>query len=408
MLRTDNERVGEVLKGLADFVDAVVLPLESENHTLLSDPRKRYSESGKYSPDVLELRRDVRRRSAAAGFYTMCVPEELGGGGQGPLLHFLAWELLFRRYGPEAVLPGQVLAHWAQGPSGIFSHASASVRENVLPGLMTGDSTVCFSLSEPDAGSDAWNLRTRAVLTGEIWTLNGTKQWSTNGSCADHALVFAVTDPELAKSRAGGITCFLVPADTPGFRVDSTIRMFGSVGGEEAIISLSDVQVPSDQLLGDLHQGFKVALEGISLGRMFNAGRAVGMSRWALDRATEYAGQRRTFGKAISEHQAVQFLLADSAIDIYAARSMALDCADKLESGKSARKELAMVKAFATESSFRVLDNCIQVFGAMGVTSELGLFEGWHQARTSRIADGSGEIMRRTIARQLLRGDSGF
>jgi len=304
------------------------------------------------------------------------------------------------------VLPTQALAHWAYGPSQIFSHASASIRETVLPGLMSGNSTICFSLSEPDAGSDAWNLRTRAVFTDGAWTLNGIKQWSTNGSSADYALVFAVTDPDLAKSRVAGITCFLVPSNAPGFRVDSTVRMFGSVGGEEAIISLNDVQVAGDRHLGKLHHGFKVALEGISLGRMFNAGRAVGMSRWALDKAIEYAKQRTTFGRPISEHQAIQFLVADAAIDIYGARSMALDCAAKLESGDAARKELAMVKAFATESSFRVLDNCMQIFGAMGVTNELGLVEGWHQARASRIADGSGEIMRRTIARQLLRDDS--
>lgn len=398
----------QMVKGLLEFVDKVALPLEKQASAILEDPRQRYDDFGNYAPTVLELRRTIRQRAAEAGFYTMCVAEKLGGGGQGPLVHFLAWEALFHRYGPAALLPFQSLAHWAQGPSDIFQTASPPVRDTVLPALMSGDKTMCFSLSEPDAGSDAWNLRTTARLLNGKWILNGTKQWSTNGGSADYALVFAVTDRQAVDSRAGGITAFVVPTSSPGFRVDSIVRMFGSIGGEESIISLNDVQVDVDWHLGEIDNGFLVALSGISLGRMYNAGRAIGLSRWALERAVHYANERRTFGNPIAEYQGIQFLLADTAMTIYASRTMALDCAQRIEMGRPVRKELAMVKAFTSEGAFRCLDNCMQIFGAMGLTNELAMVHGWHQVRSSRIADGSGEIMRRTIARRLLRGDLTF
>lgn len=184
--------------------------------------------------------------------------------------------------------------------------------------------------------------------------------------------------------------------------------MFGEHGGDEAIIFFDSVPVPAENIVGAVHRGFDLAMSGISLGRMFNAGRGIGMARWALERATEYAKQRVTFGNPIGSYQAVQFLLADCAIKIYASRAIALDCARKLEAGLPARKELAMVKAFTTESAFEVVDSCMQVFGAMGFTNELGLYKAWHDARISRVADGTGEIMRRTIAKRLLGGDLQF
>jgi acyl-CoA dehydrogenase len=238
--------------------------------------------------------------------------------------------------------------------------------------------------------------------------LNGTKQWISSSPFADYAIVFAVTDEELRRARQGGITCFLVPTQATGFSVDSIIKLFGHIGGNEAILSFSEVWVPDDHVVGGLHDGFSLAVGGVSLGRMYNAGRCVGLARWALEEATAYVQERKAFGRPISEYQGVTFQLAESAMEIYAARAMTLDCARRLDAGERADRNVNMVKAYVTEMCFRVLDRCMQVHGAMGMTNELRLSEGWHTARTVRMADGSAEVMRRNIARALLRGDTGF
>ncbi|MEO7370326.1 MAG: acyl-CoA dehydrogenase, partial [Ilumatobacteraceae bacterium] len=278
----------------------------------------------------------------------------------------------------------------------------------VLDKFVSGEETMCFAMSEPDAGSDAWAMSTRASREGDGWVLNGVKQWITNSPWAQYALVFAVTNEQLRASRKGGITCFLVPTDSVGYRIDSVISLFGDVGGNESIISLTDVHVSAECVVGEVDEGFALAVGGVALGRIYNAGRCVGLARWALERATEYAKERKTFGKAISEYQGISFQLADSAIEIYATKSMSMDCAQRLERGEEASRELAMVKAYSTEMCFRVYDRCMQVHGGMGLTNEMRLYDGWHLARIIRIADGSGEIMRRNIARALLRGDTDF
>jgi acyl-CoA dehydrogenase len=282
------------------------------------------------------------------------------------------------------------------------------MKARVLDKFMSGEETMCFAMSEPDAGSDAWAMSTRASRQGDGWVLNGVKQWITNSPWAQYALVFAVTNEQLRASRKGGITCFLVPTDSVGYQIDSVISLFGDVGGNESIISLNDVYVSAESAVGEVDEGFALAVGGVALGRLYNAGRCVGLARWALERATEYAKERKTFGKAISEYQGISFQLADSAMEIYATKTMSMDCAQRLERGEEASRELAMVKAYSTEMCFRVYDRCIQVHGGMGLTNEMRLYDGWHLARIIRIADGSGEIMRRNIARALFRGETDF
>jgi acyl-CoA dehydrogenase len=263
-------------------------------------------------------------------------------------------------------------------------------------------------MSEPDAGSDAWAMSTRAVRVGDGWVLNGTKQWTSNAAHAKYAFIWAVTDEEMRRNRTGGITLFLVPTDTPGFAVDSVLRLFEHVGGNETISSLSDVFIPDTHVVGTLHQGFALALQGVSNGRMYNAGHCVGMARWALEEANRYTGVRTAFGKTIADYQGVSFQLADSAMEIYASKTMSVDCARRLDRGEQARKELNMVKAYTTEACFRVFDRCMQVCGGMGLTNEMRFVSGWHFARMVRIADGTGEVMRRNIANSLRKGDTAF
>jgi acyl-CoA dehydrogenase len=401
--------IEELTSGLARFIDSVIIPLEEEHADLLHDHRGAfYDDRGAYSREVVELIRQTRVESAKAGYYAMFCPEDVGGGGLGRRYQLLTYEFLFRRYGPERMLPYEAIAHWAFGPSFLCSHFTASLRSRLLDDVMSGRVGMCFGLSEPDAGSDAWMITTRAVRDGDEWVINGTKQWTTNGPHADYCYLFAVTDPELARQRKGGVSCFVVPMNSPGAAVDSVIKVFGEVGGNEAILSFTDVRVPADHLVGEEGQGFKLAMGGVSLGRVYNSGRALGYSEWALRHATEYAKSRRAFGKPIAEHQGISFKLADSAMDIYAARYAALDLTDRLDRGELAIRELAMTKALCCEAMLRVADRAIQVCGGMGLTNETNLHQIWHLARVLQIADGSGEILRVTIASRLLRGELDF
>jgi acyl-CoA dehydrogenase len=263
-------------------------------------------------------------------------------------------------------------------------------------------------MSEPDAGSDAWAMTTRAVRDGDEWVITGTKQWISNSPHADYAFVWAVTDVGMRRDRTGGISCFIVPTSTPGFKVDSVLKLFEHAGGNEAIVSFSDVRISDDHLVGELHRGFALALRGVSNGRIYNAGHCIGMARWALEQATEYCKLRKTFGKTISEYQGVTFQLSECAIEIYGAKTMSMDCAGRFDRGELPLKELDIVKAYSTEMCFRVFDRCMQVCGGMGLTNEMRLVAGWHFARMVRIADGTGEIMRRNIATRLLKGDLKF
>jgi acyl-CoA dehydrogenase len=316
-----------------------------------------------------------------------------------------SWEAVYRWCGAHRWIGYHALAHWARGPSHVLAHAAPATRDRLLPILMAGTESLCFAMSEPDAGSDAWRMRTSATRTGAGgWVLNGTKQWITNGPYADHILVFAVTDPAAANERNGGVTAFLVPADAPGVRVDSVIKMFGHAGGDEAILSFDDVALSDEAVVGELGRGFPLAMSGVSLGRVYNTGRAVGLARWALEQTIEYAGDRTTFGKPIIDNQAVSFPLVDRLMEVSAAWQIGLTTARKLDAGTATAADVAMAKAVATESATKAVDTAVQIHGAMGFTNELGLAEAWQQVRRICVADGTSEILRRSIVRELRRG----
>lgn len=398
------DELDDVIDGLRAFLRSEVVARHVERPEL-EDAKRVFGPDGRYLPDVLDEIVRVRQASAAAGFYTMLTPAELGGGGMGFEALFRVWEAVFRECGSTNWLGHWAVAHWSRGPSLVLAQATDAVREQVLPGLLAGSTSMCFAMSEPDAGSDAWMMRTAAERVDGGWSLSGTKQWVTNGPYADHAVVFAVVDRETARSRRGGIGAFVVPTDAPGFRVDSVIEMFGHPGGDEAIISLDDVVVPDDHVLGSIGDGMRVAMAGVSSGRLYNSARSVGLSRWAVARAVDYAKERVAFGEPIIEKQAVSHRLADAAIEINAARLVGLDCARRLDRGEQGRKELAMAKVFATEVAVRAIDTAVQVHGAMGFTNELGLAEAWQQVRRIRVADGTAEILREQVVKSLRSGD---
>jgi acyl-CoA dehydrogenase len=264
---------------------------------------------------------------------------------------------------------------------------------------------MCFGMSEPGAGSDATMIKTRATPDVDGWRIDGRKIWTTNSPHADWCIVFAVTDPERAARKAGGISAFLVPTNAAGFTLESVIRMHGSVGGNEGALVFEDLRVEPWQLVGELHDGFKIGLLGVSIGRVYNTARAVGLGRWAMEMALAYAGQRVAFGKPISEYQGVTFPLAETAMELHAAHLMALNVATLLDRGERAVKELSMTKAYAVEIGARALDRAMQTHGAMGFTNELGLVHAWQDVRNVNVADGTNEILRRTIVQRLLAGD---
>ncbi|MCY1210412.1 (R)-benzylsuccinyl-CoA dehydrogenase [compost metagenome] len=395
---------------LLRFIDREVAALEHEHRALLASERTVYTADGRYAPEVLALRRQVRMRSAELGFYTALSAESLGGGGLGPQAAVYIQERLNAHCGPERHLVQTVVlpSPFTNGLSPVLKHMDPALLETVQGELASGASTMCFGLSEPDAGSDVLGMRTRAVRDGGHWVIHGTKQWITNAPYADYAMIFAVTDEEQARARRGGITGFFLRTDTPGFSVPSVIPVMGHLGADIGIISLDNVRVPDSHRLGPVDRGLSVALDGVNAGRLSMASSCVGLAQWALDQALAYAKVRKTFGQPIAGHQAVQIMLAESAMDIYAAKSMIRHCAWLVEHGKPATKEVSMVKAAATEMVGRVFDRAMQVHGGMGLTNELRLEAGYRWARTMRIPDGTSEIQRRTIARRLLDGDTAF
>lgn len=398
----NNELHEQILDGLRGFVETVVLPLEKKGASILDNPRTAWDERGAHSQEVRDMLHEVRTKSAEAGYFTMFAPESVGGGGFGAELLYRSWHQLYHQCGPGRILPYASISHWSYGPSVLCDFLSQEAKDTYLHLLMSGEKTSCFAMSEPDAGSDAWAMRTAAKETEDGWVINGTKQWITNSPVADFVFVWAVTDEKLKAERKGGISCFFLPTNTPGFQVDSVIKLFGHVGGDEGILSFSDVKVPKSALVGELGKGFKIAMAGVSTGRLYNAARCTGLARWALEQACEYSRQRKTFGKPIGSYQGIGFQIADSAVDIHAADLMSIDCAKRIDRGERTTREIAMVKLFTTEMCSRVYDRCMQIHGGMGLTNETRFFDGWHQARIVRIADGSAEIMRRNIAKDLI------
>ncbi|MCX4390080.1 acyl-CoA/acyl-ACP dehydrogenase [Micromonospora peucetia] len=395
----------EILDGLRDFLNAEVLARHRDAGALLSDPRQRYGPDGRHVAAVEEHRRAVRMASARAGYYTMCVPEELGGGGQGAVTSYAAWELINRLCGSGGWLGSEVVAHWATGPSVVFARAGQRLRDTFLGSLLSGEQTMCFAMSEPGAGSDVWQMSTRAVPEAGGWRLTGVKQWISNGPHADLAIVFAVTDPERVRARAGGISAFLVPTDAPGFQVDSVIGLYGQMGGEHAILSMNEVRVEDWQLFGEPGGGLSLGLDGIATGRLYNTAKGVGLARWALGLAVDFATERETFGTRLFDNQGISFPLADAATRIHAAHLMGLHAAELVDAGRPALTEVAMAKLFATEMATDVIDRAIQTLGGMGITTEVGLAKAWQSMRTVQIADGSSEILKRLISRRMANGE---
>lgn len=280
----------------------------------------------------------------------------------------------------------------------LLQTASESQREHYLAPYARGETVSAIAISEPGAGGDPSMITTRAERDGDQWVLNGRKIWISKAARADWTIVMAVTNKALG--ARGGVSAFIVDKDTPGFKVERRIPMIGGVSTYEVV--LEDCRIPASQLLGKEGAGFAPMQARLSSRRVQMAAWCIGRAQRALDMICDYAPQRRTFGAALSERQSIQWWVADAATRIHACRLMTYEAATRIDAGDEARTQVSMIKVFATEMAWDVIDHAMQVLGAMGMTKELPLHQMANETRLMRIYEGPSEVHRWVIARELL------
>jgi butyryl-CoA dehydrogenase len=340
---------------------------------------------------------DVLREMGRLGFMGMTVPEAHGGADLDYVSYALA---LMEIAAGDGAVSTIMSVNNAPVCAILQSVASEALRRQYLEPLATGKMIGAFALTEPQAGSDAANLQTRAVRTDDGYVITGTKQFITSGRIAGAVIVFAVTDPSAGKR---GISAFVVPAGTPGMSVASLEHKMGQEASDTAQLSFEEAVVPTDHLIGNEGEGYRIALANLEVGRIGIAAQCVGMARAALNHAVAYAKERTSFGRPISSHQAVAFRLADMATQLHAARTMALEAAALRDAGRPCLKEACMAKLFASEAAERICSDAIQIFGGYGYSRELPVEKIYRDVRVAQIYEGTSDVQRILISRQLLR-----
>ena len=343
-----------------------------------------------------EIPRAVIDEMAAMGLFGIGFPEELGGHGFGKLGYVVMVEQLARANASIwNVLGGSV----GLCATAISLGGDDAQKKRFIPALITAKKLGAYALSEPGAGSDAGSLRTRARRDGNAYVLDGAKTFITNAPVADVFIVFANVDPD---SGSKGITAFVVDRDTPGLGIGPNDRKMGLHGSTTAEIHFTDMRVAADRRLGAEGRGFPIALATLDHGRLGLAASSVGAAQRLLEASVEHARSRVQFGKPIAANQAIQWMIADGATEIHAARLMVYDAAARLDRGERITQRAAMAKLFATETLGRVADNAVQIHGGMGYMSELWIERAYRDARIARIYEGTSEIQRSVIASALL------
>jgi acyl-CoA dehydrogenase len=362
------------------FVETEVQPLEEIVERTATVP-----------PDILKR---VKTAAQELGLFAMNMPTEVGGGGLSCLEHCLVEEELGKT--SDALIRrifGQVYPM-------LMACKGDQVDRYLLP-TVKGDLICAMAITEPGAGSDAASITTTAKLEGGEWVLNGTKHFISDGDIADYVIVLAVTDKE--KRARGGMTLFLVDRGSMGFSVARNQPMMGHRGYNQAELVFDNCRVRANAVLGDIGNGFQLIMKSVSQIRLAHIGaRAVGMAQRALEMMRTYATTRTQFGQPIGNFQMVQKLVADSATEIFGVKMMVMNAAWEIDQGNDARAKVSMVKVAASEMQGRVVDRAIQVFGGMGYTKELPLERMYRDARVTRIYDGTSEIHRMLIARDIL------
>jgi alkylation response protein AidB-like acyl-CoA dehydrogenase len=379
--------VSQINEALRRFVNEEVLPVE-ERH-------KEETSEGRFSPAVLEFGAEIRRKSVELGYYTLHIPESMGGGGMGHVA-MTAFRETIASSG-STILGLFVLGDPPMGPTMMLAGCTPYQKETYLDPLMAGEKTTCFALTEPGAGSDVGSMHARAVREGDRYVVNGEKHFISNGPYCDFAQVFVITDPE--KGLNGGCSLLLVDADTPGF--DRRLQRSMMDDDFQAEFSFQDCEVPARNLVGTEGFGFVEAMKWLAAERLIVAIDAVGLADDLVRMGVEYATTREQFGTPIAKNQAIQWMLAESATEIDAARWMTYHSAWLVDQGKDAMKEISMAKLFASEMAFRVADRVLQVYGGIGYMKGLPVERLFRVARLLRIGGGTSEIQKLVIAKTL-------
>ncbi|UPQ80953.1 acyl-CoA dehydrogenase [Pseudomonas knackmussii] len=332
---------------------------------------------------------------AELGFFGMLCPEQWGGSDTGYVAYALALEEIAAGDGACSTI---MSVHNSVGCVPILRFGNEEQKRRYLTPLASGEQIGAFALTEPHAGSDASSLRTRARRDGDSYVINGAKQFITSGQHAGTVIVFAVTDPDAGKR---GISAYIVPTDTPGYQVVRVEDKLGQNASDTCQLAFEDMRVHESQRLGDEGEGYRIALANLEGGRIGIAAQAVGMARAAFEAARDYAREREAFGKAISEHQAVAFRLADMATQIAVARQMVLHAAALRESGQPALVEASMAKLFASEMAEKVCSAAIQTLGGYGYLKDFPVERIYRDVRVCQIYEGTSDIQRLVIARNL-------
>ena len=354
-------------------------------------PRAReIDEQGKVPKELLA-------EMASLGFLGIYVPESYGGAGLDALSYALVTEEINRACASTGVV---MSSHVSLVVDPLMQYGSDAQKDRFLRALATGEKLGCFALSEPASGSDAASMRTSARRDGDAWVLNGTKNFITNGASADITLVFAQTD---ASAKHRGIAAFIVEKGTRGFSVGKLEHKLGIRGSDTAQLVFQDCRVPAPNLLGEVGEGFKIALSTLDGGRISIAAQAVGIARACLEDSLAYAKEREAFGKKIVEFQAIQWKLADMATEIDAARLLVWRAATLKDKGEGHILAAAQAKLFASDVAVRAARECVQIFGGYGYLTDFPAERHYRDAKITEIYEGTSEIMNLVIAEEILK-----
>ncbi|MGO7211649.1 acyl-CoA dehydrogenase family protein [Rhizobium ruizarguesonis] len=378
-LSEEQEMIVETVRA---FVETEIYPHENE-----------VERSGMVPP---ELGDEIRRKCIDLGFYACNFPEEVGGAG----LDHVTFTLVERELGRGSL----GLTVFFGRPSGILMACEGEQRERYLLPAVRGEKIDALAITEPDAGSDMRGMKCAARRDGSDFVLNGTKHFISHADVADFVIVFAATgEEETPKGIKKKITAFLVDRGTPGFEILKGYDSVSHRGYHNSTLSFEDCRIPEAQVLGEVHRGFDIANQWLYGTRLTVAATCVGRARRVFDLALPYAAERKQFGKPIGANQGVSFKLADMITEIDAADWLTLAAAWQVDAGRPADRQIASAKLYASEMLARVTDEAIQIFGGMGLMDDLPLARFWRDARVERIWDGTSEIQRHIISRDLLR-----
>jgi alkylation response protein AidB-like acyl-CoA dehydrogenase len=338
---------------------------------------------------------DMYKKMGKLGLMSMTIPKKYGGAGIDKISYMIALEEISRICGSTGIT---VEAHNSLGVGHIYEKGTEEQRKKYLPKLLHGEAIAAWALTEPNAGSDAASLQTTAVLDKDEWVLNGTKQFITSGDIATVTTVMAKTDKTLG---AKGISAFIVEKDTPGFTVGVLEDKLGLRGSHTAELIFEDCRIPKEQLLGEKNLGFVGAMTILDRGRTAIGAMAVGIAQGALDESITYAKQREQFGKPIGKNQAIQWMIADMATSIDAARLLVMRAAYLEEKGLPFSMEASMAKLFASDIAMKATRDAIQIHGGNGYMRDLPLERFYRDVKLTQIGEGTSEVQRRIIAKRL-------